>query len=170
MQRKGVATAMIESCGLKPLVHVVYLFGDKVWMACACEHEHESGNSAQQFDLYFVRGTREKGTTSVVWQTPVMSGSFETGKAIEKYVRTVVARKYKAYLPLSDNFSKIVNMNPQSLVPDCYQQREHPDEGCDSCVFSEKCFESAQAPVEPEETEASFMQRLQSKLKAKWGS
>lgn len=117
------------------------------------------------------------------------AGTFKNGKALVKFIREKAEERVgKGVKPIYDTLHKLKTSNPLSVVPDCYEPslaevmnvtdgqasggRGLPD--CVACPYRSKCGEpSAQPEIIPAEevveSEEVFRQRLQQKLKSKYG-
>jgi len=115
------------------------------------------------------------------------AGTFKNGKALVKFIREKAEERVgKGVKPIYDTLHKLKTSNPMSVVPDCYEPalaevmnieaasggRGLPD--CVACPYRSKCGEpSAQPEIIPAaevlESEEVFRQRLQQKLKQRYG-
>lgn len=112
------------------------------------------------------------------------AGTFKNGKALVKFIREKAEERCgKGAKPIHDTLYKLKNRNPMSVVPDCYEPTPESEAQastgrglpeCVACPYRSKCGEpSAQPKIIPadevQESEELFRQRLQQKLKAKYG-
>ena len=105
------------------------------------------------------------------------AGTFKTGNAAVKYVRSIAAKKFDndSWMVLADTLDTLRNRTASSLVPRCYGDASYyareKDGKCMPCPYRTTCGTSPDPlpKEEPQEDDSAFVTRLQAKIKAKFG-